>query len=100
MTTATEIAETVQDGILKAIETSQRLTLEAFSAFASTVDGMVPERPVLPFATAFATPQEAIDTGFRFAERLLVSQKSFFSQVAAIAMPAEAAVPAPKKPAA
>ena len=88
MTTAAEFTETVQDGILKAIETGQRMTLEAVSVAASTFDGILPERPAVPFTTTLATPQEALDAGFTFAERLLDSQKKFLTEMATIVVPA------------
>ena len=85
MTTATEITESVQSGVLKAIEATQRLTLEAVGAAASTVDSYLPERPALPFAAGLVNPQEIIDTGFGFAERLLSSQKAFLTELLATA---------------
>jgi hypothetical protein len=88
MTSATEISESVQDGFLKAIEVGQRLTVEALAAAASTVDGVLPARSYPTFGEGLVTPQEAIDSGFRFAERLLESQKSFVSELVAIATPA------------
>jgi hypothetical protein len=91
MAATTELAETVQDGILKAVETSQRIALEAVSAAVSTIDGVLPERPAMPFVSSIATPKEAIDTSFRFAERLLDSQKSFLSELVTIAAPAKPA---------
>jgi hypothetical protein len=98
MATATEFTETVQDGILKALETSQRVTLEALSAAVSTIDGILPERPNVPFATALVTPKETLDNGFRFAERLLESQKAFLEELVTIAAPtAPTAPPAPKR---
>ena len=90
MTTATEITETVQDAVLKAIETGQRLTLEAFAAASSTFEGVMPERAATPFATTLVSPQETIDASFRFAERLLNSQKTFLSELAAITIPGDA----------
>ncbi len=83
--TATEITETLQDGILKAVETTQRLTLEAFSAGMSSLDGVLPVRPAMPFATAFASPEQTIAASFRFADLLMASQKSFLTELAAIA---------------
>jgi hypothetical protein len=89
MTTATEIVDTVQSGVLKAIETSQRLTIEALSAAASTIDSLLPERLSAPFATALEVRQEVIDAGFGFAEQLLNGQKAFFSQLVAVTTPAK-----------
>ena len=90
MTTATELTETVQDGIMKAVETSQRLTLEALGAVVSTVDGLLPERPKLPFTSTFVTPKETLDTTFKFAERIMASQKAFLSEIVSLTEPATA----------
>lgn len=81
MTTTTEITETLQDGLLKAIETGQRLTIEAISAGVSSLEGVLPARPSMPFASALTTPDEAISASFRFAESLLQSQKSFLTEL-------------------
>jgi len=88
MTTVTDISGTVQDGIMKVVETGQRLTLEAMGAFVSTVDGLVPERPKMPFASAVFTPKEALDTSFAFAERIMKSQKAFLSEIVGLVEPA------------
>jgi len=84
MTTATDITETVQSGVLKALETSQRLTIEALTAVTSTIDGYLPELPTLPF-TSVVSPQEIIDAGFGFTERLLTSQKAFLTELVTLA---------------
>jgi hypothetical protein len=97
MTTATEITETVQDGIMKVVETSQRLTLEALSAVVSTVDGIIPERPTMPFANTLVTPKQALDTTLRFADKLMASQKAFLAEIVTIAEPnSTVATPAKK----
>lgn len=80
MTTATDITEAVQSGVLKAIEASQKLTLEALSAVTSTVDGYLPELPSLPF-TGVVSPQEVVEASFGFTERLLSSQKAFLTDL-------------------
>jgi hypothetical protein len=87
MTTTIEITETIQDGLLKAIETSQRLTIEAMSAGVSALEDAVPSRPSMPFPSALATPEETIATTFRFAESLLQAQKSFMTEVVAVMEP-------------
>ena len=81
MTTTIQITESVQDGILKALEAGQRLTVDAARAVASTIDGVLPELPALPFAGVLPSPKEAVDTSFRFAERLLAVQRSFISDL-------------------
>lgn len=90
MTTATDITETIQDGIVKTVETGQRLTLEALSAAVSTFEGVLPKRPVPPFTSALA-PKETVESGFRLAERLLESQKAFVGELVKIAYPEQPA---------
>ncbi len=82
--TTIEITETIQDGVLKAVETTQRLTLEAFGAGVSSLDGLLPARPAMPFAPMI-TPEEAVGATFRFAESLLVSQKAFLTELVGLA---------------
>ena len=96
-TTATELTESVQDGVLKAIEVGQRLTVEAVSAAALTVDGILPTRAVAPLSQGPITPQELIDASFRFTTRLLDSQKAFLSELAAVAVPPTSASTSAKK---
>lgn len=97
MTTATEITESVQDGVLKAIEVGQKLTIEAVAATASTIDGILPARAVAPLSQGPITPQELIDTSFRFTTLLLDSQKAFLSELTTVAVPsATTATPAKK----
>ncbi len=91
MTTATEITESVQDGVLKAIEVGQRIAVEAVSTAAATVDGMVPARTVAPLSQGPMTLQEVIDTTFRFTSRLLDSQKAFLSELTTVATPSTTA---------
>jgi hypothetical protein len=97
MKSATELTATVQDGIFKAIETSQRIALEAVGAAMSTLDGFIPETPAMPFAGKLGTPKEAIDSSFGFAERLLASQKSFLKEIATLTAPATPVAAAAKK---
>jgi hypothetical protein len=84
MNTTTEITETVQDGVLKAFEVGQRLTVEALSAAVSTVDGVLPARPATPQWDGVPSPQELLDSSVRFSTRLLDAQKSFLAEVASV----------------
>lgn len=80
MTTTTDVADAIQSGVLKAIEAGQRLTIEALSAVASTVDGYLPERGALPL-TGVVSPEELIEASFGFTERLLSAQKAFLTEL-------------------
>jgi hypothetical protein len=97
MTTATEITESVQDGVLKSIEVGQRLTIEAVSAAASALDGVLPAKAVAPLSQAPITPQELLDASFRFTTKLLDSQKAFLTELARVAVPPTAVTPPVKK---
>ena len=87
MTTTMEMTETMQDGFMKALETGQRLTLEAFGAGMSSLKETLPTTPSLPLAGSMVTPGDAIDSTFRFAELLLASQKSFLTEMVALMEP-------------
>jgi hypothetical protein len=100
MTTATDITESVQDGVLKAVEVGQRLTIEAVSAAASTMDGFLPTKAMPSLGEGVIEPRQAVDSGFVFLERLLDAQKSFVTELMAIVMPPAPATSGPKKTAA
>jgi hypothetical protein len=84
MTTALEITEKVQDGVLKAVETSQRWTLEALRTTTSAFDGVVPDTSKIPFADKLPSPAETIDLTFAFAGRLIEAQHAFVSSLVEI----------------
>jgi hypothetical protein len=94
MSTVTEISESIQDGFFKAIEVGQRLTIEALSAASTTMDGVLPSTKL---TDGMAGPQEAIDWSFKFADRLLDSQKAFLSELVTIVTPAPAPTTTAKK---
>lgn len=87
MTSTMEFTETLQDGFLKILETGQRLTLEAVGAGVASLKDVMPVRPEVPLAATMVTPEDAISASFRFAELLMESQKSFLTEMAALAEP-------------
>jgi hypothetical protein len=96
MTTTLEITQTLQDGVLKAVETSQRWTIEAVKASTSAFDGLTPDYSWLPMADLMPAPQAAIDQTFSFASKLLEAQRRFLLELASAA-PAAPVTPAAKK---
>ena len=84
---ALEITEKVQDGVMKAVETSQRWTLEALRASASAFDGVMPDTSKIPFADKLPSPAETIETTFAFTGRLLEAQHAFLSSLLEISAP-------------
>jgi|HubBroStandDraft_6_1064221.scaffolds.fasta_scaffold1492111_1 hypothetical protein len=79
--TATELTEKVQDGVLKAVETSQRWTLQALRTTSSAFDGVLPDTSKIPFADKLPTPTETVDMTFAFTGRLLEAQHAFVSSL-------------------
>jgi len=96
--TAIELTEKIQDGVLKAVETSQSWTLGALKSTASTFDGIKPDPSLIPFSDKVPTPSQTLDLAFGFWGKLLDAQHSFLSGVVDIyAPPATKVIPAPKK---
>jgi hypothetical protein len=79
--TAVEMTEKVQDEVVKAVETSQRWTLEALRTTAAAFDGVMPDTSKIPFADKLPTPAETIDMTFAFTTRLLEAQHAFLSSL-------------------
>lgn len=96
MTSTMEITENLQDGIIKALETTHRLTLEAVGAGMSSLKQVLPNVPSVPFAPNMVTPEEAINSTFRFAEMFVESQKSFINELVELAEPIISAAKATK----
>jgi hypothetical protein len=83
--TELELTKKVQDGVLKAVETSQKWTLGALRTTVSAFDGIQPKTSLVPFADQLPSPGVAIESTFAFAGRLLDAQHSFFSGLAGLA---------------
>lgn len=92
--TAVEMTEKVQDGVMKAVETSQRLTLEALRTTTSAFDGVMPDTSKVPFVDKLPTASETIDMTFAFTGRLLEAQHAFLSSL--VEMSSAPATPAKK----
>jgi hypothetical protein len=82
--TAIEMTEKVQDGVLKAIETSQSWTLGALRSTSSAFDTLKPDASRIPFADRVPSPAEAIEATFGFWGKLLDAQHSFVSGITEI----------------
>jgi hypothetical protein len=95
--TAIEMSEKVQDGVLKAVTTTQGWTLGAMRSTASAFDTVKPDTSRMPFADKVPTPSEAVELTFGFWGKLLDAQHSFASEMADIyAPPAVVVTPAKK----
>jgi len=82
--TALEMTEKVQDGVMKAVQTSQRWTLDALKTTSAAFDGVMPDMSKIPFADKLPSPAETIDLTFAFAGRLLEAQHAFLSTLVEI----------------
>src|SRR3984957_15333695 len=79
--TAIEVTEKIQDGVLKAVETSQAWTLGALRPPPSAFDGINPDPALIPFADKVPTAPETLDVTFGFWGKLLDAQHAFLSEV-------------------
>jgi hypothetical protein len=95
MPTAIEITEKIQDGVLKAVETSQDWTLGALRSTASAFDGIKPDPALIPFADKVPTPTETLDAAFGFWGKLLDAQHSFLAKVVEVYAPPAVKVTTP-----
>jgi hypothetical protein len=92
-----EITESVQAQLLEALKQYQELVLDAVRNAAETVDGIIPTRPELPFASSLPRPTKVAGTAFDFAEKLLANQREFVTEVLSVTEPYVTGSPAPKK---
>jgi hypothetical protein len=95
--TATEMTGKVQDGVMKAVETSQNWTLGALKSTSSAFDGFMPDTSKIPFADKLPTAAETVDMTFDFAGRMLEAQHAFMSGLIEISTPPTATPVVAKK---
>jgi hypothetical protein len=98
--TAIEVTEKIQDGVLKAVETSQAWTLGALKSTSSAFDSIAikPDPSLVPFSDKIPTASESLDLAFGFWGKLLDAQHTFLAGVVDIYAPSPAkVVPAPVK---
>jgi len=85
--TAIDLTEKIQDGFLKAVETSQAWTLGAMRSTSSAFDPIKPDPSLMPFADKVPTTTEMLDVAFGFWGKLLDAQHAFLAEVADLYAP-------------
>ena len=100
--TAIEVTEKIQDGVLKAVETSQAWTLGALRSTSSAFDGIKPDPSLIPFADKVPSASETLDVAFGFWGKLLDAQHAFLAELVDVYVPPKpaatvATVTTPKK---
>jgi|SRR5580704_4802602 hypothetical protein len=96
MPTAIEVTEKIQDGVLKAVETSQAWTLGAVRSTSSAFDSIKPDPAIIPFADKVPSATETLDVAFGFFGKLLDAQHAFLTGLVDVYAPKTAAAAAPK----
>jgi hypothetical protein len=91
---ALEMTEKVQDGVVKAVETTQNWTLGALRSTSSAFDTFRPDTSRIPLIDKLPSPKETVDATYSFAERLMSAQKAFVTGLVDISTPEPAATPA------
>lgn len=84
---ALEMTEKVQDGVVKAVETTQNWTLGALRSTSSAFDTFRPDTSRIPFVDKLPTPKETVEATFSFADRLMTAQHTFVTGLVDISMP-------------
>jgi hypothetical protein len=96
MPTAIEVTEKIQDGVLKAVETSQAWTLGAVRSTSSAFDAIKPDPAIIPFADKVPSATETLDVAFGFFGKLLDAQHAFLAGLVDVYAPKTPATAAPK----
>jgi hypothetical protein len=80
---ASTVTQELQDQFLSTVRKSQEMALEAIKTLVDTIQNITPKVPAvdLPFADKLPKPQEVVDSGYDFAEKLLTSQRRFAEEV-------------------
>jgi hypothetical protein len=86
-TTIPESAKASQDQILTTVKQSQQAVVDAVSAWAKTVENLVPTVPTIPGTEDLPTAQAVVDNAFEFASQLLEAQHEFARSVLSAAAP-------------
>jgi hypothetical protein len=96
MTTMMEMTLSMQDGMLKAIESSQAWTLGALSTTTSAFDGMAVDPSQFPMADKLPSATDMVESTFGFAQKLLDNQKAFVAGLVDLAPKTPAPTPVKK----
>ena len=77
-----------QDQFFAAVRHSQEAVVDAVAAWAQAVKEITPPVPTPPNGAWMPQPQEAVDSAFDFAQKLLDAQRDFAQNVITAAAPA------------
>lgn len=81
MSTAMEFTADIQDQALKTITRAQGMVVTGVRRWSGRLEPIATRLPALPFARYLPTPEETVDSGFSFAEKLFEAQHAFVKDV-------------------
>ena len=87
---AIELTEKIQDGVLKAVGTSQAWTLGALRSTSSAFDALKLDPSTIPFSDKVPSATETLDAAFGFWGKLLDAQHVFLTGMVDVYAPASA----------
>lgn len=96
----TETFKTIPDQLLEVLEVTQQLVLTNASATAASARALIPAAPAVPFASRLPDPASLADSTFRFATKVVDSQREFSLKLLATWLPETPSKPATAKAAA
>ena len=81
MSTAIEFTAGIQDQALETIKRAQGRVVTGVRRWSGRLEPITTRLPALPFAQYLPTPEETVDSGFSFAEKLVEAQRAFVKDV-------------------
>ncbi len=86
---ASTITRDMQEQVLSTLRKGQEVALDALRSWVETVQSVTPSLPAMsiPFADRLPDPHEVVDSSYKFAEKILASQKKFATEVLEVAGP-------------
>lgn len=99
MPTAIETTTAIQDKVYAGMQVGQKAVLDSVKSWADTMETVFSKLPELATATP-VPPGQLLENAFGFTQKVLTSQREFFTQVFEAAQPATRAPAAAAKAAA
>ena len=93
MSTAIEFTAGIQNQALETIKRAQGMVVTGLRRWSGRLEPIATRLPALPFAQYLPTPEETVDSGFSFAEKLFEAQHAFVQDVLGATAPLRRAGP-------
>jgi len=96
-TSLSEISDKVQDQVIEAVKAGQDVVVDSVRSLAETLERVLPEPALSGLTGNLPVANEAVDSAFKFAGRVLETQLGFINRVFDAVTP-KATAASPKAP--